>query len=147
MLTLTKVVLSTSRSFEILSCRLFSSTPCLDRWHADKVANRPLRRFGFKDSVKMSGALPRISNDAPMIQTMRVFTPYNPWAPKRALGGQNDYIDILGADPDAIKPHEIHYHIPRFEIIFSSILFATEPSHQFNDSKLWYLEDSRLETQ
>ncbi len=27
---------------------------------------------------------------------------------------QNDYIDILGDDPDAIKPHEQHYHIPRF---------------------------------
>jgi hypothetical protein len=114
MLTLPKVVFSTLRSLETLGCRYFSSTPCLDRWHADQVANRPLRRFGFKDNVKMSGALPRISDDAPRITSMKAFTPYNPWAPKRALAGQNDYIDILGKDPDAIKPHEIHYHVPRY---------------------------------
>jgi hypothetical protein len=63
--------------------------------------------------VKMSGPLPRLSEDALRVNTLKVFTPYNQWAPKRALFGQNDYIDILGDDPDAIKPHEQHYHIPK----------------------------------
>jgi Mitochondrial ribosomal subunit len=66
--------------------------------------------------VKMSGPLPRLSEDSERIKTMKVFTPFNPWAPKRALFGQNDYIDILGDDPDAIKPHQQHYHIPRWSI-------------------------------
>lgn len=109
---------SISKSLEIGKCRLFSTAICLNRWHADKVANRSLRRFGFKDQLKMSGALPRISDDAPRISSMKVFTPFNPWAPKRALEGQNDYIDILGENPDAIKPHEVHYHVPRLLTIF-----------------------------
>ena len=75
----------------------------------------PLKKFddAISFQVKMSGPLPRLSEDANRVNTLNVFTPFNPWAPKRALFGQNDYIDILGDDPDAIKPHQQHYHIPR----------------------------------
>ena len=38
--------------------------------------------------VKMSGALPRLSDDSKRIDTLKIFTPFNPWAPKRALFGQ-----------------------------------------------------------
>ncbi len=46
--------------------------------------------------MKQSGALPRISEDSPRVREIKVFTPSNPFAPKEALFGQNDYIDILG---------------------------------------------------
>ena len=67
-----------------------------NRWHKDKVENRQLYRYGYIDRVKQSGALPRISEDSERIRHMKVFRPANPFAPKEALFGQNDYIDILG---------------------------------------------------
>merc|ERR1711963_519810 len=51
--------------------------------------------------------------DSKKIDEMPIFSPENPYAPKRALFGQNDYIDILGDNPDALKPHEVHYHMPK----------------------------------
>ena len=66
------------------------------RWHKDKVQNRDLYRHGYIDRVKQSGALPRISEESPRIKEIKVFRPSNPFAPKEALFGQNDYIDILG---------------------------------------------------
>ena len=67
-----------------------------NRWHKDKVDNRRLYRYGYIDRVKQSGALPRISEDSERIRSIKVFRPSNPFAPKEALFGQNDYIDILG---------------------------------------------------
>ena len=66
------------------------------RWHKDVVENRRLYRHGYIDKVKQSGALPRISEDSQRLRTIKVFRPANPFAPKEALFGQNDYIDILG---------------------------------------------------
>ena len=43
-----------------------------------------------------------------------IFRPESPFVPSKALLGQNDYIDILGDNPDALKPHEVHYHMPRY---------------------------------
>lgn len=74
----------------------FHTSLSVSRWHKDKVANRDLYRHGYKDSTKQSGALPRISEDSPRIHQIKVFRPSNPFAPKEALFGQNDYIDILG---------------------------------------------------
>ena len=55
-----------------------------------------LYRFGFKDKVKQTGALPRLSEDAPKLEDQVIFEPEAQFAPCRALAGQNDYIDILG---------------------------------------------------
>ena len=74
----------------------FHSTTLNGRWHKDKVENRDLYRHGYIDRVKQSGALPRISEDYRRIKEIKVFRPSNPFAPKEALFGQNDYIDILG---------------------------------------------------
>ena len=80
-----------------LQCSTFLHTSASnDRWHKDKVSNRDLYRHGYIDRVKQSGALPRISEDSPRVREIKVFTPSNPFAPKEALFGQNDYIDILG---------------------------------------------------
>ena len=55
-----------------------------------------LYRFGYKDKVKQTGALPRLSEDAQKLQDQVIFEPEAQFAPCRALAGQNDYIDILG---------------------------------------------------
>ena len=49
-----------------------------------------------KDKVKQTGALPRLSEDAPKLENQVIFEPEAQFAPCRALAGQNDYIDILG---------------------------------------------------
>lgn len=94
--------------------RPLSTGTCCSRWHKDKVENRHFWRYGYKDKVKQSGAMPRLDEDAEKIDSMPIYTPENPYAPKRALWGQNDYIDILGDNPDALKPHEVHYHMPKY---------------------------------
>jgi hypothetical protein len=55
-----------------------------------------LYRFGYKDKVKQTGALPRLSEEAPKLEDQIIFEPEAQFAPCRALAGQNDYIDILG---------------------------------------------------
>merc|ERR1719411_2377512 len=84
--------------------RNFSTCQISQRWHKDKVENRHWYRFGYKDKVKQTGPLPRLSEDAPKIEDQKIFEPEAQFAPCRALSGQNDYIDILGEDPEALKP-------------------------------------------
>lgn len=76
--------------------RAFSTGQNCLRWHKDKVENRNLYRFGYKDKVKQSGALPRLGKDAKTLEHQPIFEPLSEFAPCRALLGQNDYIDILG---------------------------------------------------
>ena len=95
--------------------RSFGTCPVSQRWHMDKVENRhwyryayglfgliPLckqkpffSRYGYKDKVKQTGALPRLDEDAERIEKP-IFRPESPFDQSKALFGQNDYIDILG---------------------------------------------------
>merc|ERR1719412_2550846 len=95
------------------SLRSFGTCPVSQRWHKDKVENRHWYRYGYKDTVKQTGALPRLDDDAERIK-QPIFRPESPFVPSKALLGQNDYIDILGDNPDALKPHEVHYHMPKY---------------------------------
>merc|ERR1719268_365322 len=93
----------------------FSTSTSSFRWHKDVSARRQIAKYGYDDKTKMSGALPRIAEDEEKRWDHReVFTPENPWAQKRALFGQNDYIDILGEDPDAFRPSEVNYEQPEW---------------------------------
>lgn len=78
------------------------------RYHADKIAKGPLlRRYGYKDPIDMKGLLPRGDD---RVRTMPLYKPKDAWSERRALFGQNDYIDILGSDN--LHPTRILYNVP-----------------------------------
>ena len=56
-----------------------------------------MKRVGFVDRVKQEGPLPRLQDDSKAIVQTGEYRVSNNWAQHRALHGQNDYIDILGA--------------------------------------------------
>ncbi|XP_032675224.1 39S ribosomal protein L51, mitochondrial [Odontomachus brunneus] len=79
------------------------------RYHADKMARGPLiRRHGYKDPINMKGPLARDSDKR--VKQLPIYRPADAWAEKRALFGQNDYIDILGNDN--LHPTRILYNVP-----------------------------------
>ncbi|XP_012533586.1 39S ribosomal protein L51, mitochondrial [Monomorium pharaonis] len=79
------------------------------RYHADKLAKGPLiRRYGYEEPIDMRGLLPRENPNR--IREMQIYRPNDAWSEKKALFGQNDYIDILGSG--ALHPTRILYNVP-----------------------------------
>lgn len=84
--------------------------PVRFRYHAEKIANGPLlRRYGYKERTLQRGMLPHhLGNNRKV--PMPEYRPKNPYALKRQVLGQNDYIDILGNE--RLHPTRVLYSVP-----------------------------------
>lgn len=94
-------------------CNTPAWTPLLTivrhRYYADKVARGScLRHYGYKDTIHTRGLLPHMVHGTRL--PVPLFRPKNNWNEKRALFGQNDYIDILGNG--TLKSTDVTYSVP-----------------------------------
>lgn len=103
MTSLTKGLFSTFRAW------IPQVTTVRYRYHAEKIAKGPLiKRYGYAERIDQTGLLARESTKR--VTQMALYRPQDAWSERKALFGQNDYIDILGNEN--LHPTKILYNVP-----------------------------------
>ncbi|XP_053203717.1 39S ribosomal protein L51, mitochondrial-like [Panonychus citri] len=92
-----------------VSCLRFSSSSS-SSGYAEYERKKFARRFGNITRHHDKGLLPRLSRQEAGLKSIPVKATTNPWHPRNALLGQNDYIDILGTGNT--HPATLLKHIP-----------------------------------
>nr|CAI5833494.1 unnamed protein product [Callosobruchus analis] len=120
------------------------------RYHADKIARGPLiRRRGYDEKILQKGLLPRDPKATAL--SMPIYKPGDAWSEKKALFGQNDYIDILGNEN--IHPARILYNVPtwlrgvggnEFRMMIRKRKMLAQTNYPIARPTKWYQLEKRL---